>query len=312
MLKTMQLIKDFTAECAHDEVEFYMGMVVEEHQTFEGLIQHLKNAFQSGETISKLISNFYGQAKKKSESKDAFVDELQVLVQKIIARKPEFRQDANEQLKSQYVHKLEDPYYTAIAHSMLQSLDDLESFTQFWGHLAMTFGGQSRSGKTSSHTATIEASSCIISEQTGEHRLSKNLRQRQRMIKQQALQISSLEAQNKKLGQLLEPKFLVETITKAVASNLNMGKTNNTGSSPSGFVSKPYLGRPHPSQLAPGVDGSLDPSLTCWYYKDTRHLKENCVKLKWRLAWNNQEPISGGTSKPGNDTTRKEPPKKEN
>ena len=87
----------------------------------------------------------------------------------------------------------------------------------------MTFGGQSRSGKTSSHTATIEASSCIISEETGECRLSRNLRQRQRKIKQQASQISSLEAQNKKLGQLLEPKFLAETITKAVASNLNMG-----------------------------------------------------------------------------------------
>ena len=143
----------------------------------------------------------------------------------------------------------------------------------------MTFGGQNRSGKTSSHTATIEASSCVISEETGEHRLSKNLKQRQRKIEQQASQISSLEAQNKKLGQLLEPKFLVETITKAVPSNLNMGKTNNTESSPSRFVSKPYLGRPHPLQLAPGVDGSLDPSLTCWYCKDTSHLKENWVKL---------------------------------
>ena len=36
--------------------------------------------------------------------------------------------------------------------------------------------------------------------------------------------MSSLEAQNKKLGQLLEPKFLVETITKAVANNLNMAR----------------------------------------------------------------------------------------
>ena len=71
----------------------------------------------------------------------------------------------------------------------------------------------------------------------------------------------------------------METITGAVASNLNMGKSNNTESSPSGFVSKPYLGKPCPSQLAPGVDGSLDPSLTCRYCKDTGHLKENCVKL---------------------------------
>ena len=58
--EVMQLIKDFTAEHDHDEVEFYMGMVPEEQQTFKGLIQHLKNAFQSSKTISKLISDFYG------------------------------------------------------------------------------------------------------------------------------------------------------------------------------------------------------------------------------------------------------------
>ena len=41
----MQLIKDFTAEHICNKVEFYMEMVAEEQQTFEGLIQHLKNAF---------------------------------------------------------------------------------------------------------------------------------------------------------------------------------------------------------------------------------------------------------------------------
>ena len=85
--------------------------------------------------------------------------------------------------------------------------------------------------------------------------------------------------QNKKLCQLLEPKFLVETSTQAVASSLKMDKTTKLDSSPSGYKSKPYLGKPCPSQLAPGVDGSLDPALTCWYCKDTSHLKENCVKL---------------------------------
>ena len=134
------------------------------------------------------------------------MDKLQILVQKLIARKPEFRHNANEQLKSQFAHKLKDPFYAAIVCIMLQSLDESESFTQFWGCLTMMFGGQSRLGKTSSHIATIEASSCIISEKTGECRLSKNSRQSQRKIEQQASQISSLKAQNKKLGQLLEPK----------------------------------------------------------------------------------------------------------
>ena len=81
------MVKDFTAECTHQEVEFYMGMVMEDQQTFEGLIQHLKNTFQSGETISKHISDFYGQAQKKNECEDIFADNLQVLVRKIIARK---------------------------------------------------------------------------------------------------------------------------------------------------------------------------------------------------------------------------------
>ena len=30
-----------------------------------------------------------------------------------------------------------------------------------------------------------------------------------------------------------------------------------------GFISKPYLGKPRSSQLAPGMDGSLNPELEC-------------------------------------------------
>ena len=37
----------------------------------------------------------------------------------------------------------------------------------------MTSGGHSRSGKTGSHTAAVEVSSCVISEEGGECRLSK-------------------------------------------------------------------------------------------------------------------------------------------
>ena len=167
--------------------------------------------------------------RRRTNPKKVFVDDLQILVCKIIARKPEFREDANEQLKSQFTHKLKDPYYAVIARSMLQSSGDSETFTQFRGCLAMTFGGRSKSGtsRTSSHTAAIETSSYVILEKAGECKLLKNSRQRQRRIEQQASQISSLEAQNKKLGQLLEPKFLVETITRVVASNLNMSKPNN-------------------------------------------------------------------------------------
>ena len=58
--EAIQLVKDFTAQCAYHEVECYMGMVAEDHQTFEGIVQYLKNTFQFGETISEIIRDFYG------------------------------------------------------------------------------------------------------------------------------------------------------------------------------------------------------------------------------------------------------------
>ena len=40
--EAIQLVKDFTAERAHNEVEFYMGMITDEQQSFDGLVTHLK------------------------------------------------------------------------------------------------------------------------------------------------------------------------------------------------------------------------------------------------------------------------------
>ena len=79
----------------------------------KALYNTLRMLFSVSKIISNLISDFYSQAHEKNESKDMFVDDLQVLVQKIIARKLEFRKDANEQLKSQYAHELNDQYYVA-------------------------------------------------------------------------------------------------------------------------------------------------------------------------------------------------------
>ena len=289
--EAIQLVKDFTAKRAHDECEFYMGMIADDQQSFDGLVNHLKDAFQLGETASELISDFYGWHQKKNELEDVFADDLQILVRKIIARKPSFRAEANEQLKHQYAHKLHDQYYAAIACSVLQTSDPTETFTQFQGQLALTFGSCSRLGKVSFRTAAIETTASMISEGSQEPKLLKNSWQRQNRIDQQAAKISSLEAQNQKLAQLLEPKFLVETITKAVASNLNI----NAGNKPqqgeaSGYTGRPYLGKPRPWKLAPGVNGSLDPELSYQYCKDTSHLKENCVKLNKRLAFENKQP----------------------
>ena len=39
--EAIQLVKDFTAEKAYNEVEFYMGMIVDDQQMFDGLVNHL-------------------------------------------------------------------------------------------------------------------------------------------------------------------------------------------------------------------------------------------------------------------------------
>ena len=92
----------------------------------------------------------------------------------------------------------------------------------------------------------------------------------------------------------MEPKYLVDTITKAVASNLNINVGNKPQKSDTdgtnGYIGKPYLGKPRPPKLTLGIDGSLDPEISCQYCKDTSHLKENCVKLDRRLAWENRQP----------------------
>ena len=63
-------------------------MIVDDQQTSDGLVNHLKSVFQSVETNSKLISDFYGKQQRKNELQDVFVDDLQILVRKIIACKP--------------------------------------------------------------------------------------------------------------------------------------------------------------------------------------------------------------------------------
>ena len=62
-------------------------MKAEGVQSFKGLSDHLHDAFQSGETLSELISDFYGQSQKTRETKDTFAHDLQVLASKKLLSK---------------------------------------------------------------------------------------------------------------------------------------------------------------------------------------------------------------------------------
>ena len=138
-------MKDYTSEQARSEVEYYLGLTPKEEQSFQGLIDHLSLAFQSCETVSSLIADFYNRFQKTRETEDAFADELQILVWKIVARKPEFIHEANQALKHQYAQNLRDPYFGVVARGQCLSSPDSESFTQFRGRLALMFNSRGSS-----------------------------------------------------------------------------------------------------------------------------------------------------------------------
>ena len=102
--EVLQLVKDFTTEHAHAEVKFYLSMMKEGQQNFEGLMQHLTYAFKYWETDSSLITAFFSQSNKAKETEEAFTENLQVLVLKIILWKSSIMAEANNALKQQNTH----------------------------------------------------------------------------------------------------------------------------------------------------------------------------------------------------------------
>ena len=156
--EAIQLVKDYTSEQARSEVEYYLGLIPKEEQSFQGLIDHLSLAFQSCKMVSSLIADFYNWSQKIWGTKDAFADELQILVRKTVARKPEFVSEANQALKHQFAQILRDPYFRVVARGQCLSSPDSKSFTQFQGRLALMFNSWGKQcGKAIVTTVAVDS-----------------------------------------------------------------------------------------------------------------------------------------------------------
>ena len=141
--------------------------------------------------------------------------------------------------------------------------------------------------------------------------LSHNSRQRQSKIDAQAAEIANMKAkpnkalqENKQLKSLFSPDKMVEAMTKAVSS---MTVQSCPSSSSKGTQYQGALGsisRPRPPQLAHGADGTLLPSVTCNYCKDTGHFKDNCVQLNNKIAHEmaQEQVMQKASVKPGSET----------
>ena len=120
--------------------------------------------------------------------------------------------------------------------------------------------------------------------------LSHNSRQRQAKTDAQAAEIASMKTElnkalqeNMRLKSLCSPEKMVEAMTKAVSTmTVQSHLTSSRGTQYQGASS--YIGRPRQPQLACGADGTLQPSVTCFYCKDTGHVKDNCVQLNNKIA----------------------------
>ena len=72
-------------------------------------------------------------------------------------------------------------------------------------------------------------------------------------------------------------------MTKVVSAMTGQGHvTSSKGTQYQGASS--YIGRPRQPQLVHGANGTLQPSVTCFYCKDTRNIKDNCVWLNNKIA----------------------------
>ena len=236
------------------------------------------------------LETFTNGIQRPKESEEAFADELQILVRKIIARKLEFCLQANEALKHQYGYNLKDQYSGAIARTYLLTSHKEQIFTQFSGQLALMFGKRGKKD-TKAHVTTVAISG---ESSPGAHRetMSCNPQKHQNKIDVQAAEITNMwsglnSAQNEseKLRQAFHPSSIAHVISMCVNSLQTKAEKSSSSiaKSPS-YAAKPYNGKPRPSQLSPRANGTLDLELTCYYCKDTSHRKNNCIWLNHKLA----------------------------
>ena len=75
--EAIQLVEDFSESKARQQVDYYIDTCI--NPSFEGLLQHLKSAFSSGEDESTIKSKFYSRKQSGKESEDEYAETLQVL-----------------------------------------------------------------------------------------------------------------------------------------------------------------------------------------------------------------------------------------
>ena len=135
------------------------------------------------------------------------------------------------------------------------------------------------------------------------HYPSKSQTKKDKKISAQSSQIKELQskldqaiAENSQIWELLSPATLTMAFTNALmASKTSIANKFRYSGNQQPGQGKPFLGKCHPSKLAAGKDGVINPEQSCQYCKDTGHLLENCLQLQAREQFlANQEKLKEG------------------
>ena len=134
----IQLIKYQTQDSAWHEVEFQLNLCGSDIQ-YQDLLEHLSIAFQGGDNKANILAEFYSCSQKPREMEEAFANELQLLAQKVISKRPDFHCDLNTTLKQCYANQLYDHNNESVVKTLLLQMPKV-TFTQFCNELAQVLG----------------------------------------------------------------------------------------------------------------------------------------------------------------------------
>ena len=181
-------------------------------------------------------------------------DELQILTQKVIIKKPDFRVNLDSTLKQCYTSQLYDHNSMSIAKTLLVQMQKC-SFTEFCNELARVLG-------TRQHAiwkASVKpVSTRSVEFESGEEDAlpSKSQIKKDKKISAQSSQIKDLQskldqsvAENSQRWEILSPATLTTAFTNALMASKTsfVNKSCYSGSQQPG-QSKPFLGKcRHPS-----------------------------------------------------------------
>ena len=266
--KALQLVKEFSEGCAHDNINFYLE--VTDKPSMDGLFENLWQVFSSGEDGQQMLAEFYSRVQNPKELVKEFGESILQIARKIMTAKPEFKVDIDNTLKAHFTDGLRDHYHQAMAREMIRSCPTL-SFVAYKSEVLKTLGPNVK--PRSITTIKLETSDT--------ESLPKKCKRKSELDQT----INAAIEENWKLSERLStfnPKTITDTVINAVQGNYASSK-------PAGFASKQFkpsqfYGKPREPQLIPGTDGSLQPETDCNYCKDLGHLKYNCPKLKEKEA----------------------------